>query len=257
MHAHFHALQLGLDPPALLILGNLLWVVAYVLIIRAGFRDRAYGVPLVAICLNITWEAFFFFSCPTVPRCADPASVQCLCSPPDATGRIILTLWVALDSIILFQVLRFGRRWQNTEQLRRHFSGIVLVLLGMGLLWHRSFVTFYEDQNGIEDAWIINLLMSMLFVVVLFLRPGAQALSLPAAWAKMLGSALNAAGLLAMEPFPFPGHSDPTMLYFLFASVFGFDMVYIVLLHRRRGELAALKAAGRPLPGFPEEAQPA
>lgn len=40
--------------------GCALWVVAYGLIIRQCFRDKSYGLPLGAICLNVSWE---FLAC--------------------------------------------------------------------------------------------------------------------------------------------------------------------------------------------------
>jgi hypothetical protein len=37
------------------------WAVAYVLIIRRGFLDKTYGVPMVALAGNIVWEFLFAF----------------------------------------------------------------------------------------------------------------------------------------------------------------------------------------------------
>ena len=37
-------------------IGYALWLVAYVLVIRKGFKDKTYAIPLIPICLNFTWE---------------------------------------------------------------------------------------------------------------------------------------------------------------------------------------------------------
>ena len=42
-----------------MIVGGIFWSLAYFLIIRQGFKDRTYGMPLAALCANISWEAIF------------------------------------------------------------------------------------------------------------------------------------------------------------------------------------------------------
>ena len=39
--------------------GLVFWILVYVLMIRRGLRDRSYGMPMVALCLNIVWETYF------------------------------------------------------------------------------------------------------------------------------------------------------------------------------------------------------
>jgi hypothetical protein len=245
MHSDLHVLELGLSPSALLILGNVLWIIAYLLIIRAGCRDRICGIPLLAICLNITWELFFFLRCPLVPPCDVAKEAKCLCPPLGLAGELILAIWLLLDVAILYQLLWFGRAQQFIPEIRRFFYSVVAGTLLFAFLWHYSYITFYEDRSGIEDAWGINLVMSGLFILMLFMRPGLKGLSPGAAVAKMLGSALNALGLLVMRPFPFPHHKNPTMMYFLFLTVFCLDLAYVwLLLDRRR------HADLEPLPGL-------
>ena len=43
-------------------LGCVAWMAAYVLILRRAHRDKTYGMPLLALCLNITWEGVAFMS---------------------------------------------------------------------------------------------------------------------------------------------------------------------------------------------------
>ncbi|MBL8948880.1 MAG: hypothetical protein JNK45_37255, partial [Myxococcales bacterium] len=46
--------------------GCVCWVVAYLAIIRTSHRDRANGLPMVAVGLNVSWEllASFWFPNP-------------------------------------------------------------------------------------------------------------------------------------------------------------------------------------------------
>jgi hypothetical protein len=48
----------------LLVGSGLLWTVTYLLIIRRGFLDHTYGMPLAALCANLSWEFVFSFVFP-------------------------------------------------------------------------------------------------------------------------------------------------------------------------------------------------
>ena len=37
------------------------WITVYVLMIRRGFLDKSYGMPMIALCLNVSWEFYFTF----------------------------------------------------------------------------------------------------------------------------------------------------------------------------------------------------
>jgi len=38
---------------------GLFWTLTYLIIIRRGFIDKSYGMPLAALSANISWEAIF------------------------------------------------------------------------------------------------------------------------------------------------------------------------------------------------------
>src|SRR5258707_7680336 len=74
------------------ILGEGLWIIAYALIIWTGFRNRTYGIPLTAVALNYSWEVLYCFVFPS----------SCW------VVRLLRYSWLALDSLIVWQLLRFG-----------------------------------------------------------------------------------------------------------------------------------------------------
>jgi hypothetical protein len=47
-----------------LTLGGIFWILAYVCIISKGFKDKTYGMPLIALCANNSWEFIFSFILP-------------------------------------------------------------------------------------------------------------------------------------------------------------------------------------------------
>jgi hypothetical protein len=46
-------------------IGGLLWTTAYLLIVLKGIKDKAHGMPLVALALNFTWEFIHVFIHPS------------------------------------------------------------------------------------------------------------------------------------------------------------------------------------------------
>jgi hypothetical protein len=51
----------------LLVGTGIFWTITYLLIIRRGFLDHTYGMPLIALCANLTWEFIFSFVFPQGP----------------------------------------------------------------------------------------------------------------------------------------------------------------------------------------------
>jgi len=38
----------------IMMIGGLFWSVTYILIIRRGFKDKTFGMPMAALCANIS-----------------------------------------------------------------------------------------------------------------------------------------------------------------------------------------------------------
>ena len=48
----------------IMMVGGLFWSATYILIIRRGFKYKTFGMPMAALCANISWEAIFAFVTP-------------------------------------------------------------------------------------------------------------------------------------------------------------------------------------------------
>ena len=78
----------------LLMLGSgIFWSATYLLIIRRSILDQTYGMPLFALCANISWEFIFSFI-----------------YPPSIIQHVVNLVWFSLDVVILMQLLRYGSR---------------------------------------------------------------------------------------------------------------------------------------------------
>lgn len=235
--------------------GGLLWIVTYILAIRIGFRQKTYAIPFLAVCLNITWEL-----------------AHTVIFLPEGTIDLITHAgWLAIDAVILWQVLRFGRKYETAGIMKEHFRTTVLAIVAVVFVAQVSFQhlwnanAIFPDQDGAITAFLINLIMSILFVELVHRRPNLEGLSLGVAWTKMLGSlcysignliALRSIGYVAYEVQYRPaGASEwvaagqigsmnirPEFLYLLFSLTLFFDILYIALLIRRRRRRARTAA---------------
>jgi hypothetical protein len=186
------------------------WTLTYVLIIRRGFIDEIYGMPLVALCANISWEFIFSFLYPHGP-------VQ---HPVDL-------VWFSLDLIILFQLLRYGPR-EFADLTKREFYAMFGLALATSFCAILSVTQEFDDWDGAYSAFGQNLLMSALFVAMLRARGSARGQSVPIAIFKMLGSGLASMAFYLYSPLS----EGSVLLPFLYIATLVFDLIYAAAMIR-------------------------
>ena len=186
------------------------WTLTYVLIIRRGFIDETYGMPLVALCANISWEFIFSFLYPHGP-------VQ---HPVDL-------VWFSLDLIILFQLLRYGPR-EFADLTKREFYAMFGLALATSFCAILSVTQEFDDWDGAYSAFGQNLLMSALFVAMLRARGSPRGQSVPIAIFKMLGSGLASMAFYLYSPLS----EGSVLLPFLYIATLVFDLIYAVVMVR-------------------------
>lgn len=193
---------------ALMLGSGAFWALAYLLIIRRGFLDETYGMPLVALCANVSWEFIFSFVHPHGP-------VQ----------RPINTVWFLLDLIILFQLLRYGPR-----EFAGLSKGAFYAMFGLALVTSFCsvlFVTYeFDDWDGAYSAFGQNLLMSVLFITMLYARRSLRGQSCPIAISKMLGTALASIAFYLYSPLS----EGSILLSFLYVAILVFDLIYVMMV---------------------------
>jgi hypothetical protein len=204
----------------LTLVGDLLWVITYILIIRCAVRDRAPGIPVAAVCLNFSWEIVFtvFY-------------------PPEVGGQIdirhlvVQLAWIVFDVVLVAQAIRFGRSSQNVPLVRQHYRLLVWAAVAMAFGGELVYASYTQDLNGVVSALLINLVMSVLFIHMLFTRASLRGISFAAAWTKMLGSGLVGLSILLIYRTNLAQVSLPL---YLFACIAVFDVIYVCLVQRAR-----------------------
>ncbi len=221
---HPHLGEQLLDQPsfwlAVGLSGDLLWILAYVLTIRVGFKQKAFGIPVLAICLNFTWELIYTLLEPS----------------PTPLKHWLNVSWLVADSFIVYQLFRYGKPLQTIPQMQKYFYPAVVGTMVLCFVGQVTFHHAFHDRAGFEDAYMINLVMSVLFVFFYFHRPDLRGLSYGAAWAKMLGTGVLSLGSF-IESWGTPGYHG--FMNFLYVSIFMFDLLYIYLLHQGRSPVQA------------------
>ena len=199
----------------LLLSSGLFWTIAYLLIIIKGDRDRTYGMPVVALCANLSWEFIFSFIYPSrFPQ------------------RLINFIWLGLDVIIFAQLINYGSREFPNLSKSQFYSMIILGLLtsfGTILLICQEF----KDFGGVYAAFGQNLMMSILFVGMLFYRDSLRGQSRGIALCKLLGT--GCASLAFYLLYRRIGDGS-VLLPFLYVTIFIYDLIYLVMLERLKRE---------------------
>jgi hypothetical protein len=194
------------SPPfeVLLLASGACWIITYALIIRRGLLDRTYGMPIVAVCVNISWEFIFTFLI-----------------PHDPPQQYVNAGWFILDLFILGQLLLFWRSDFHGLEARIYYPFVVLSLLAsFGLIY---FLTLDLADCGIFTAFGQNYLMSVLFLFMLFHRNCLLGQSIYIALSKMAGTALaSLAGYLFV-----PLAQQSAVLQYLFIAILFFDLCYV------------------------------
>jgi len=207
-----------------LLLGHVLWILAYGLILVRSHRDQFIGIPLAAIFLNISWEALVYSNCAGV-------ATRDLCGPA-LTGEWSLALAFVLGLDVLLLVQAFVLTGARIGYLKS--AAIFGLALAVTYALHSGFVSLALDYRGLVDSWIINLLMSALFLHLAFSRPQGEGLSLLAGIARLLGSLLVAIGLwIAPEPYAIAG-VRAGIVYGLVLATAVADICYVIVLWRRQ-----------------------
>lgn len=194
-----------------MMVGGLFWSATYILMIRRGFKDKTFGMPMAALCANISWEAIFAFY-----------------SPHNAPQLYVNYIWFSLDAIIVIQFLKYGKRefpniskWQFLTAFALGISIAIPMILGIG--------QEFEDINGVYAAFGQNLMMSILFVTMLINRKGIGGQSFYIALFKMIGTGLSSFAFFTYKPIA----QDSALLQFLFVSIFVFDLIYTIGIYRK------------------------
>ncbi|KAI1089682.1 hypothetical protein F5B19DRAFT_485063 [Rostrohypoxylon terebratum] len=123
-----HAPQ-WLVPASTLLLGSgvFFWGVAYVLMTRRSIQTRSYGMPLLGLVINVSWEIVYGFYVAEM-----------------LFEKLGFVLWLILDMGLIYTTVRFApEEWASTNKLvGRHMASILILMLAIGCWGHYAFASW-------------------------------------------------------------------------------------------------------------------
>lgn len=229
LHKFAHSLSFSEHPwtIGLVDVGTAFWLVLYVLAIIGGLRQRTYLVPVVAIAANFSWELIA-----AVYRIA-----------PVRLWHIGDIGWLGLDAGIVYTVLRYGRQQQTIPELKRFFYAVVAGTFVFALVAQLALEQALGDEYGFLDAYMISVMMSVLFYFFYFARRNSDKLNYAIAWCKLLGNGLTSAGFIFLFGLLEGAQTSRFLLYTLCVANFSLDAGYVALLASARRAAASSGAA--------------
>lgn len=185
------------------------WSLTYLLIIYRGFQDKSYGMPMAALCANLSWEFIFSFV-----------------YPHGGLQGTIDKVWLALDAVILIQYILYGKGEFTRRLPIKYFYPVLLLTLCLCTAIIMASVPEFSDPQGKYAAFSQNLMMSVLFISMLLSRGNSRGQSCGIAFFKMIGSLISAVG------FYMYFRSD--LITIITAATLLFDLIYLVMITRQR-----------------------
>jgi hypothetical protein len=208
---------------------GLFWTITYVLIIKRGFQDKSYGMPMWVLSTNISWEFIYSF--------VTPAAVP---------QRYVNIVWVIFDVIILYQFLKYWKQDYGFIDKKYFYPFYVLVLatsfLGLLFIQYDAITVMKPSlyplgMGRAYTAFGTNLIMSILFLNFIFTRKNVKGQSLYIAIAKCVGTVFAGIPLFMYPEMPRTPGADEYLFPYFYISIFIFDAIYIVLVYNKSKEL--------------------
>jgi hypothetical protein len=226
------------------LLEGLFWILAYLFIVRRSFKDKTYGMPVIAMCGNIGWEIIYGLNLYPVCPISWPNCPQTLFQVRDFAAMFI-------DGLILYTILRFGAaQFKAFPAVQKYWTPLVIfgVVVGFGLVYLIEGTFFVPNvnqivvdgsvpdylpialQSGLYTGFALELDMDILFVAMLLVRGNLAGQSFWIAVTKMIGTIFAYLFVVVL------GDQTPLVNLLMGASMI-FDFTYVVLVYRKCKEL--------------------
>jgi len=195
------------------IASGVFWSITYLLLIKRGYQDKACGMPMAALALNISWEFIFSFI-----------------HPHGGFQLVINIAWFVLDTILVVQYLRYEPARRPAGESAAFFYGAFLSILAVSFLTILLVTREFDNYGGYYTAFGQNLLMSILFIRLLLDRKDLAGQSLYIGLAKMLGTLCASMMVFAYAP-------ESRLTVFFAWAILCFDLVYVGIFIRQSRRL--------------------
>ena len=194
------------------VIAVLAWLGAYALMIRRGFKDRSFGMPIVTLCLNVVWEGWYGFV-----------------SDMPLGQRLPNIIWFGFDLAVLYTCLKFGAEdFKDWPLFHKWFKPVVWSLIPIAIVLHWGFITALNDSHGAYSASLNTLAYSFLLIAMLLRRNSVRGQSLYIALCVLIGDCVGFWVMLFVTQY-FQTDVAPEFIYGLYPVIVLLNVVYVGL----------------------------
>ncbi|HSZ24638.1 MAG TPA: hypothetical protein VK766_02915 [Cytophagaceae bacterium] len=197
-------------------IGALLWIVNYVVIVRTIIKHKFVEMPAAVLCANFTWEflwAWIFTQ-----------------NMGFAIG-LGYKLWFFLDIFIIIGFYRYGYKQVSTSVVPYYKLLFTFAILSWLTVLYFFIQEGMDNPIGANSAYIINLLISSLYLFMFLRLEDKSVLSFTAAWTKWAGTGFIS--LMCILRWP-----ENRWLITMCIACFLMDLFYMYLFIQYKRQLA-------------------
>jgi hypothetical protein len=204
------------------LMGGCGWLVVYAFAVYQGFTRKTCAIPAIAVCLNVGWETLTSFVVPN----------------PVPVWLWLNRAWLAVDLVIVYTLLRYGRRRPLGPAVSRHFHAVLACTFVLGMVGQAAYVETFCDGLGYGVAFVIDLVMAALFVLDHLAAPAHDGATFAIAWGRLWGDLGVCIQCYVLFPQIDP-QASLAFYHFLFAAILALDVLYVGLVWQGRLRFAA------------------
>ena len=191
------------------------WVLAYWEIIVNIKKYKYVDMPIIAGTANIVWEFLWAF-------------VFVINMGPAAVWGV--RIWFAMDVAINIGLIRYASKQMIIPEFKKHSFIIYCFLIASWSALLYFFVTMKLDNGvGGVTAMLSNLVMSILYIIMVFRKPDLWRIRVKTAWYKFIGT-----GCISFISLHVASFRTNYFLITMGAIAFVLDAYYIYLLYYLR-----------------------
>jgi hypothetical protein len=169
-------------------IGCIFWVITYAVIVYEIIKKKFVEMPVFVAAANLAWEmdwSIFFH--------------------PDTGILYSLSYQGAflLDIYIFWNVLKYGTKQIEgmSESFKKYFKPMMVFnLLAWIVICYFFAAEGYDTKIGANSGYILNLMISVLYIVLIFSMKDLSGFSVLVAWCKMLGTGLITVSMFLIYP---------------------------------------------------------
>ena len=207
-----------------LLTGFAMWLLAYILIVMRGFRRATYGMILMPICYNVSWDfTFTLRDSDLLGGMSDPVINPLTLN---VVVRLFAAIWALGDIMMLYQVVRnrTGTKLDSWRNRHIYFYIAILVTSGIGCINLTAGMFRTPAVHCLTWGFGSGVVIALSYVVMALSRTNFRGQSLSAALLRLVGMQLTCIIMIRVMP-------TSIMLIVMLTCLFA-DLAYILLLDR-------------------------